>query len=63
MIQKCQSNQNEIYVPITLTSYKFDAGGKELQTPIYKFVKEALIKKFGEDWYLEIEKTAKYLQR
>ena len=37
--------------------------GKELQTPIYKFVKEALIKKFGEDWYLEIEKTAKNLQR
>lgn len=32
--------------------------GKELQTPIYKFVKEALIKKFGEDWYLEVEKVA-----
>ncbi|HIB36011.1 DUF3109 family protein [Mesonia sp.] len=32
--------------------------GKELQIPIYKFVKEALIKKFGEDWYLEVEKVA-----
>lgn len=33
--------------------------GKELQIPIYKFAKEALIRKFGEDWYLELEKVAK----
>lgn len=33
--------------------------GKELQVPIYKFVKEALIRKFGEDWYLELEEIAK----
>ena len=32
--------------------------GKELQIPVYKFVKEALIRKFGEDWYLELEKFA-----
>lgn len=32
--------------------------GKELQIPIYKFVKEALIRKFGEDWYNELEKVA-----
>ena len=32
--------------------------GKELQVPVYKFVKEALIRKFGEDWYLELEKVA-----
>jgi len=32
--------------------------GKELQVPIYKFVKEALIRKFGEDWYQELEKVA-----
>lgn len=32
--------------------------GKELQIPIYKFVKEALIRKFGEDWYTELEKVA-----
>lgn len=32
--------------------------GKELQVPIYKFVKEALIRKFGEDWFLELEKVA-----
>ena len=33
--------------------------GKELQVPIYKFVKEALIRKFGEDWYAELETIAK----
>lgn len=32
--------------------------GKELQVPVYQFVKEALIRKFGEDWYLELEKVA-----
>ena len=32
--------------------------GKSLQVPIYKFVKEALIRKFGEDWYSELEKVA-----
>ena len=32
--------------------------GKELQVPIYKFVKDALIRKFGEDWYSELEKVA-----
>ncbi len=35
--------------------------GKELQVPIYKFVKEALIRKFGADWYTELEKVAKTL--
>lgn len=33
--------------------------GKELQVPVYKFVKEALIRKFGESWYEELEKVAK----
>ena len=32
--------------------------GAELQVPIYKFVKEALIRKYGEDWYHELEKVA-----
>lgn len=32
--------------------------GKELKVPVYKFVKEALIRKFGEAWYLELEKAA-----
>ncbi|CAN5144541.1 DUF3109 family protein [soil metagenome] len=36
--------------------------GKELQVPVYKFVKDALIRKFGEDWYEELEKTANELE-
>jgi hypothetical protein len=32
--------------------------GKELQVPVYKFVKEALIRKFGQNWYDALEKTA-----
>lgn len=37
--------------------------GKELQVPVYKFVKEALIRKFGEDWYTELEKVAENYNR
>ncbi|MEJ1221635.1 DUF3109 family protein [Sediminicola sp. 1XM1-17] len=33
--------------------------GAELQVPIYKFVKEALIRKFGNKWYAELEEVAK----
>ncbi len=32
--------------------------GAELQVPTYKFVKQALVRKFGEDWYEELEKFA-----
>ena len=32
--------------------------GAELKVPVYKFVKEALIRKYGEDWYTELEKVA-----
>lgn len=35
--------------------------GKELQVPVYVFVKEALIRRFGENWYTELEKVAKEL--
>lgn len=33
--------------------------GKELKVPLYVFVKEALIRKFGNEWYEELEQTAK----
>lgn len=36
--------------------------GKELEVPIYKFTKEALIRKYGEDWYSELEKVASKLK-
>lgn len=32
--------------------------GKELKVPIYRFVKEALIRKFGENWYSALESVA-----
>jgi hypothetical protein len=32
--------------------------GKELSIPVYRFVKDALIRRFGEEWYLELEKVA-----
>lgn len=32
--------------------------GEELKVPVYKFVKEALIRKFGEEWYSELEIVA-----
>jgi hypothetical protein len=36
--------------------------GKELQVPVYKFVKDALIRKFGEEWYSELETVSKSLK-
>ncbi len=33
--------------------------GNELKVPIFKFVKDALIRKFGEEWYQELELVAK----
>lgn len=33
--------------------------GQKLGIPVFKFVKEALIRKFGEDWYMELEEEAK----
>jgi hypothetical protein len=33
--------------------------GKTLGVPVYKFVKSALIRKFGEDWYNDLEDLAK----
>jgi len=37
--------------------------GAELQVPVYKFVKEALVRKFGMDWYEELEKVAEDLKK
>lgn len=36
--------------------------GAELEVPVYKFVKEALIRRFGEDWYAELEKVAEEIK-
>jgi hypothetical protein len=31
--------------------------GKELGIPVYKFLKDPLIREYGEAWYAELEKT------
>jgi len=35
--------------------------GTSLKIPVYKFVKEALVRKFGGHWYAELEKVAEKL--
>ena len=62
--------------PIRITEYeKFDAinyqqltickpgreCGKAAQLPLYKFLKEPLIRKYGEDWYNEVDLAAGYI--
>ena len=37
--------------------------GNNLQVPLYKFLKEPLIRKYGEEWYREVEMAAEYLQK
>ena len=37
--------------------------GASLKVPVYKFAKEALIRKFGEKWYQELEETANDLKK
>lgn len=36
--------------------------GRELQLPIYRFLKDPLIRRFGEDWYHELEEVAEQLR-
>lgn len=35
--------------------------GQELDLPLYQFLKKPLIRRFGEQWYEELEKTAQLL--
>lgn len=64
--------------PIRITEYKnFDAlnyeeldicrpardCGKSLNVPVYKFLKEPLIRKYGTDWYKEVEIAADFVER
>jgi hypothetical protein len=63
--------------PIRITEYKrYDAVnyqelaicregkscGKAAKLPLYKFLKEPLIRKYGEEWYGEVEVAAEYLE-
>ena len=35
--------------------------GRELDVPVYRFLREPLIKRFGEKWYKELEEVAEQL--
>jgi hypothetical protein len=40
------------------------ACGKKLDVPVYKFLKEPLIRKYGKDWFKELENSAQlYLKK
>ena len=64
--------------PIRITAYKrFDAVnyqelaickpgkecGRSAKLPLFKFLKEPLIRKYGEEWYAEVEIAAEYLEK
>ena len=36
--------------------------GKEIKLPVYRFVKEAIIRKYGEDFYHELDAAAEHLK-
>jgi hypothetical protein len=63
--------------PVRITKYKkYDAVnyhswdvckpacscGKKLDVPVYRFLKEPLIRKYGADWYMQLEKSAEILK-
>jgi len=37
--------------------------GEKLGVPVYQFVKEALVRKFGQQWFDELDKVAKELKK
>jgi len=38
------------------------ACGEKLKVPVYKFVKNALLRKFGKEWYQQLELAADYIE-
>ncbi|HEY6161835.1 MAG TPA: DUF3109 family protein, partial [Bacteroidia bacterium] len=32
--------------------------GEQLQVPVYRFVKDGLVRKYGKKWYAELERAA-----
>ncbi len=64
--------------PVRITAYKkFDAVnyetwdickpacacGEKLEVSVYKFVKTALVRKYGTDWYKQLEAAAKFMEK
>ncbi len=40
---------------------KAEEKGRQLQLPVYRFLKSPLVRRFGEDWYEELEQVAQEL--
>lgn len=36
--------------------------GRELKLPVYRFLREPLVRRFGSEWYAELEQTAQLLR-
>jgi Protein of unknown function (DUF3109) len=63
---KKSRNRNQEYVNYEPRKGMCDPGcalGKQLKTPVYVFLKEALIRKYGEDFYSALEATAKHVEQ
>lgn len=39
------------------------AKGREIDLPVYKFLKEPLVRRFGAEWYAELERVASEIER
>ena len=37
--------------------------GEELSVPVYRFLKDPLIRKFGDDWYSDLEEVAELVEK
>ena len=38
------------------------AKGRQLDIPVYRFLKEPLVRRFGEAWYAELERAVEELR-
>lgn len=64
-ITKSRDGKTELanYEPRETTCKPACALGKKLKVPVYEFLKEPLIRKYGEDFYEAIDATAKHLKQ
>ncbi len=61
-VRKYQNLIGVVYDRWSICSPACRLGARE-KVPVYRFVKEALIRKFGEDWYSELEDIADILKK
>ncbi len=57
--KESEKNVEELYEGLNFHEWEICSPacecGEKLQVPVYKFLKEALIRKYGEEWYKELE--------